>query len=141
MKRGVSVQGSVWPTQQAANGPARAIVGLVCMEHERLPDAYKMEKMVTWLGWRNLTEVLAFRKAIKYYRIWVRGISIVAAPTAQVLEVSMGTGARPSHRDDYTCFDNGTHAVDATVHSGVLGAHTANRPKPRETVSGTCTGG
>lgn len=60
--------------------PGIKIVGFVCTEEGRFPDAQKVEKLVQWPACSTLTEVRAFLGVATYYRIWVREFSVVAAP-------------------------------------------------------------
>lgn len=60
--------------------PGIKIVGLVCTEEGRLPDAQKLEKRVRGPACSNLTEVGAILGVATYYRIWVCEFSVVVAP-------------------------------------------------------------
>ena len=56
------------------------IVGYVCDSDGRHPTSEKIEVILDWPDCQNVTEARAFLGVCVYYRIWVRGFSLIAAP-------------------------------------------------------------
>jgi hypothetical protein len=60
--------------------PSIKIIGFVCTEEERFPEAKKVEKIVLWPACTSVTEVRAILGVATYYRIWIQNFALVAAP-------------------------------------------------------------
>jgi RNase H-like domain found in reverse transcriptase/Integrase zinc binding domain/Reverse transcriptase (RNA-dependent DNA polymerase) len=60
------------------------IVGFLCDEEGRRPDPRKVEKILTWPTPRNVKEARGFIGISVYYRMFIVGFSIIAAPIFQL---------------------------------------------------------
>ena len=49
-------------------------------------DPAKIEAVVNWKPPRNVTEVRSFLGLVGYYRIFVRGFSVIASPLTKLQE-------------------------------------------------------
>src|SRR5262249_5817826 len=56
------------------------IVGYVCTENGRLPEATKVSKVLKWKECSNVKEVRAFLGLCVYYRIWIPHFAQTAGP-------------------------------------------------------------
>ena len=56
------------------------IVGFVCGAEGRSPDSVKVIKILEWAPCQNVGEARAFIGVCMYYRIWIKGFAIIAAP-------------------------------------------------------------
>ena len=56
------------------------IVGFLCDEDGRRPDSRKVEKILMWPAPRNIKAARGFVGIVVYYRIFIQGFSIIAAP-------------------------------------------------------------
>jgi len=56
------------------------IVGFVCGAEGRSPDSVKVIKILEWAPCQNVGEARAFIGVCVYYRIWIKGFAIIAAP-------------------------------------------------------------
>jgi len=61
------------------------IVGCVCGEAGRWPQASKVDKVWNWPRCENRTECKAYLGISTYYRIWIPEYAIVAGPVFQIL--------------------------------------------------------
>jgi hypothetical protein len=61
------------------------IVGFVCGEAGRWPQASKVDKVWNWPRCENRTESRAFVGLCTYYRIWISEYAIVAGPLFRIL--------------------------------------------------------
>jgi hypothetical protein len=61
------------------------IVGFVCGEAGRWPQASKVDKVWNWPRCENRTECRAFLGLCTYYRIWITKYAIVAGPLFRIL--------------------------------------------------------
>jgi hypothetical protein len=60
--------------------PGINIVGFVCTEEGRFPEAKKVEMIVLWPACTSVTEVRAFLGVATYNRIWIKDLTLVVAP-------------------------------------------------------------
>jgi len=60
------------------------IVGFICGYNGRTPATSKVIKILEWPACRNITEGRAFIGVCVYYRIWIKGFAIIAAPIYQL---------------------------------------------------------
>jgi hypothetical protein len=56
------------------------IVGFICGAEGRSPDSAKIIKILEWAPCRNVGEARAFIGVCVYYRIWIKGFAVIAAP-------------------------------------------------------------
>ena len=56
------------------------IVGFVCRAEGRTPNSAKIIKILEWKPCTDVSEARAFIRVCVYYRIWIKGFSIVAEP-------------------------------------------------------------
>ena len=61
------------------------IVGFVCGDAGRWPQASKVERVANWPPCGNRTECRAFLGLCTYYRIWIPDYAVVARPLFQIL--------------------------------------------------------
>jgi hypothetical protein len=64
--------------------PGVRIVGFVCDKEGRHPESSKVAKILDWPECQNPTELKGFLGLCGYYRIWVLGFAIIAAPLYQL---------------------------------------------------------
>jgi hypothetical protein len=60
--------------------PGIKIVGFLCDENGRRPAPEKIQKIVDWPVPCSLRDARGFIGVVVYYRIFIRGFSIIAAP-------------------------------------------------------------
>lgn len=60
--------------------PGLKVVGYVCDAAGRHPESAKVEKIINWPTPQTVTEVKGFLGICVYYRIWVEGFAVTAAP-------------------------------------------------------------
>jgi hypothetical protein len=65
--------------------PSMIVVGYRIDQHGRHPDEKKIDKIINWPDCRNAREVRMFIGVCVYYRIWVLGFAIIAAPLFKLL--------------------------------------------------------
>lgn len=65
--------------------PSMIVVGYRIDEHGRHPDEKKVDKITRWPDCRNAKEVRMFLGICVYYRVWVLGFAIIAAPLFKLL--------------------------------------------------------
>ena len=56
------------------------IVGFVTGSEGRSPDSAKVIKILEWLACKDVGEARAFIGVCVYYRIWIKGFAVIAAP-------------------------------------------------------------
>ena len=62
------------------------IVGFICGPDGRLPEATKVLKIVEWPACCSIEEARAFIGICVYFRLWIEGFAIVAAPIYQLFK-------------------------------------------------------
>ena len=61
------------------------IVGQLCTPQGRLPDAQKIEKILTWPTLRTPKDVRGFLGLCGTVRIWIQGYSEIARPLTELV--------------------------------------------------------
>jgi len=75
-KSGLTISGF----KSAIGMPGIVIVGMVCDAEGRHPEEKKVQKIVDWPAPKNLHDARAFVGLVVYYRIFITGFALVAAP-------------------------------------------------------------
>jgi hypothetical protein len=69
--------------------PAITIVGMLCTADGRQPAQKKVQKILDWPTPRSVREARGFIGICVYYRIFVRGFSVIAAPILELFRKSV----------------------------------------------------
>ena len=89
------ILGDIWRSGLTISGkksafamPAITIVGMLCTADGRQPDRKKVQKILDWPTPRSVREARGFIGICVYYRIFVRGFSVTAAPILELFRKS-----------------------------------------------------
>ena len=82
--------------------PGVRIVGFVCDKDGRHPESSKVAKILDWPECHNPTELKGFLGLCGYYRIWVLGFAIIAAPLYQLTRKNVVWYWTTEHSDAMT---------------------------------------